>query len=262
MKPKLHIIKIGGNIIDDPSSLDRFIHDVSSLKEPFILVHGGGKIATGIAEQLGIPTQMVDGRRITDEQTLNVVVMVYAGLVNKTIVAKLQADHVNAIGMCGADANIITATLRKHPTIDYGKVGDITQVNAGQLQSLLQMGFTSVIAPVTHDRQGNLLNTNADTIASCIAVALSDLYEVHLHYCFEKNGVLKNIDDDQSVISQIDQQLYEQLKADGTIHSGMIPKLDNAFGAIANGVHEVNLMHALQFTSLFTSNNAGTKLIR
>lgn len=261
MKPKLHIIKIGGNIIDDSPALNRFLTDLSSLQEPFMLVHGGGKLATSMSDQLGIPTTMIEGRRITDEKTLEVVVMVYAGLVNKTIVARLQAHGVDAIGLCGADAGIIKATLRKHPSIDYGRVGDIDHINLTALSLFLDMKLTPVIAPVTHDQQGNLLNTNADAIASALAVALSSLYEVHLQYCFEKNGVLKDIDDEQSVISRIDLQLYQELKASGIIHSGMIPKLDNAFKAINNGVAEVNLIHASQLTSLFTPHHAGTKLV-
>lgn len=260
-KTILHVIKIGGNIIDDEPSLDQFTKDIAALTEPFILVHGGGKLATGMSQQLGIATQLVDGRRITDERTLDVVVMIYAGLINKTIVAKLQANGTDAIGLCGADANIIASALRSHPTIDYGKVGDIKRINAARISALLDLKLTPVIAPITHDEAGNLLNTNADTVASALAVALAHRYEVHLHYCFEKNGVLRDLHDEQSVIPVMDQQTYLQLKTDGTIHSGMIPKLDNAFKALADGVARVHLVHALQLTSLFSHQHGGTTLI-
>lgn len=243
---KLNIIKIGGNVIDDPETLRRFLEDFTALEGLKILVHGGGKVATQVATGLGIPVRMVDGRRITDEGMLRVVTMVYAGMVNKNIVAQLQAGGLNAIGLCGADGNIIPAVKRPVGKIDYGFVGDIEsrQVGTGSLAILLNSGFSPVIAPLTHDTLGQLLNTNADTIAATLAMAVSERYEVKLFYCFEKKGVLLDPEDEESVIPEIDQQEYRRLKAEGIVSAGMIPKLDNAFSVIDHGVSSVFICRA------------------
>jgi acetylglutamate kinase len=258
----LHIIKIGGNIIDNAPALLAFTADLSGLKEPFILVHGGGKIATGISRRLGIETRMAAGRRITDQDTLDVVVMVYAGLINKQIVAQLQSNGCNAIGLCGADAGIIRANKRRHPEIDFGFVGDPVAVDAGRLQMFIQSGLTPVIAPVTHDSEGQLLNTNADTIASSVAIAMAQIYDVHLHYCFEKAGVMRDLESEDSLIPKITAHDYEELRREGVIADGMIPKLDNAFAAIRAGVKEVSILHARSLTSFISKNEtAGTRII-
>lgn len=258
-KQALHIIKIGGNVVDDEATLHEFLLKLAARKEAFILVHGGGKIATNISQSLGISTQMVDGRRITDGQTLDVVVMVYAGLINKKIVARLQANGKNAIGLSGADANMIPARKREHAAIDYGFVGDFNaaEINVGALQSFIDKGLLPVIAPITHDGKGQLLNTNADTIASGIAVALSAVYETSLYYCFEKKGVLSNPENEYSVIEQLNRTEYETLKSKQVIHAGMIPKLDNAFNALDNGVQQVIILHAKQINDA----HAGTRLV-
>jgi len=239
MNKKITIIKVGGNIIDDDAKLNAFLSSFASLKGYKILVHGGGKLATKLAADLSIPQQMVDGRRITDAETLRVVTMVYAGLINKQIVAKLNAHQCRSIGICGADANSIRAHKRKHASIDFGFVGDVDSVDATSLLSLLEDELTIVMAPITQDANGQLLNTNADTIAQEIAKALAASATVDLVYSFEKKGVLSNIDDENSVIAAMDHALYEKLKAEKTIFAGMIPKLDNAFEAIKAGVSKV-----------------------
>lgn len=238
---ELIIVKIGGNIIDDPPALARFLDDFARIPPPKILLHGGGKKATTLAAQLGVPTQMVQGRRITDAATLNIAVMVYAGLINKNIVAGLQARSCPAIGLCGADASCITAVKRPVRDVDFGFVGDIIpeKIDKDFFHSLLAQGITPVIAPLTHDGQGQLLNTNADTIASAVAVAMATLYDMRLIYCFEKRGVLRDVNDEHSVLPEISAQEYEALKAAGIISAGMIPKLDNAFSAIRQGVSSV-----------------------
>lgn len=263
MKQTLNLIKIGGNIIDDEAKLQRFLTDFSKLSGRKILVHGGGKIATEVAKGLGIEARMVEGRRITDADMLRVVTMVYGGLVNKNIVARLQALGSQALGLTGADANIIPARKRPVKTIDYGFVGDIAEeeIQAQRLQLFLDNGLTPVLAPLTHDGAGNLLNTNADTIASTVAVALSRLYEVNLCYCFEKKGVLADINDDNSVIHRIDPNQYQALKADGTIVQGMIPKLDNAFNAIQAGVKSVYICHADQLRDALEAREAAGTLL-
>jgi len=264
MTNKVTIVKIGGNIIDDAGKLNKFLKDFAQLKESKILVHGGGKIATEISKSLGIEAQLIDGRRITDQETLKVVTMVYGGLVNKNIVAKLQVFGCNAIGLTGADANLIPARKRPVTTIDFGFVGDITDgaVNSEIVSKFLQSELIPVFAPLTHDGQGNLLNTNADTIASVLAVALAKKYETQLIYCFEKKGVLAEISDEKSVISQINKAQYETLKADGTIALGMIPKLDNAFEALQKGVRSVVICHADAIGQLDQENStAGTTLV-
>ncbi len=259
----LLIIKIGGNILDDAQRLQSFLTDFAALAGPKILVHGGGKIASAIGQQLGIAPQLVDGRRITDAATLNLVTMVYGGLVNKQVVAGLQAAGCNALGVTGADGNLIVAHKRPVATIDYGFVGDIAgaaSINAVALQALLAQQFTPVFAPLTHDGQGNLLNTNADTIASVLATALAPLYRVKLIYCFEKSGVLQNTADDASVISEINTAKYKKLKSNGTITQGMIPKMDNAFAALSQGVHSVQIGDADAIQQLVTGNATGTLL--
>lgn len=248
----LHVIKIGGNVIDDPAQLESFLSDFADLRGKKILIHGGGKIATKLSKDLGIESELIEGRRVTDAETLNVVVMVYAGLINKKIVASLQKLNCNAIGLAGADGNIIRATkrpLRKvlsfgedlGEAIDYGFVGDLddSSVDAQAIYKLVQAGFTPVFSAITHDGNGQLLNTNADTIASVIAVSMSGLYTTSLVYCFEKSGVLKDVNDESSLIKNINEEEYKELKKAGVIHSGMIPKLDNAFEAIGKGLGEV-----------------------
>jgi acetylglutamate kinase len=264
-KEKLHIVKIGGNIIDDSRALQLFLSDLASVKENCLLVHGGGKMATALAKQLGIEAQLVNGRRITDSEMLKVVVMVYAGLINKQIVAHLQSGGCNAIGLCGADANIIPAVKRAAGAVDYGFAGDISPetIPATTISRLIGDGYTPVIAPITHDGEGQLLNTNADTIASSLAIALSGIFDVYLHFCFEKKGVLKDSDDDDSVIDRIDEQKYAELKRDGTISGGMLPKMDNAFHAISSGVQEVTIGHASSLTGIITQQpHAGTRIIK
>ncbi|MPR34694.1 acetylglutamate kinase [Salmonirosea aquatica] len=240
----LILVKIGGNIIDNPDACAAFLQAFAQLPTPKILVHGGGKIATQTAAQLGIETNMVEGRRITDRPMLDVVTMVYGGLVNKNLVAQLQANGCNAIGLTGADGGIIRSVKRPVKTIDYGFVGDIEEVNASQLQSLLNSGLVPVIAPLTYSREGLLLNTNADTMASATAVALASTYSVNLVYCFEKKGVLSDPDDDEAVIDKLNPATYLEYKSTGVINKGMIPKLDNAFAALKSGVDRVTICHA------------------
>ena len=235
----MKVIKIGGNVIDNPEALKQFQQDFSRIDGPKVLIHGGGKIATRLSEKLGIETKMVGGRRITDKETLDVVTMVYAGLINKQMVAALQALGCNAIGLCGADANVIEAHKRITKDIDYGFVGDVDKANAEQLIKLTQSGFTPVLCAITHDRKGTLLNTNADTIAAETAKSLASLTEVEMIFCFEKDGVLSDPHDDASVIKKIDSALYENLKTNGTISGGMLPKLENAFSLLRAGVKKV-----------------------
>jgi len=238
---KLAVVKIGGNVIEEPQALSMFLKDFSQMQGPKILVHGGGKKATAMAQQLGIPVQMVDGRRITDAQNLDIITMLYGGKINKNIVARLQALECNAMGLSGADANAIQANKRPIGTIDYGFVGDVTEVNTSFFQLLIDHGVTPVCCAITHDRKGQLLNTNADTIAATVAVALSKHFQVSLWYCFEKQGVLENIEDDHSVIENINPKKYALLKATHAIHSGMIPKMDNCFEALKKGVSKVKI---------------------
>ncbi|GAB3197563.1 acetylglutamate kinase [Pontibacter aydingkolensis] len=236
------IVKIGGNILDNPSRLHSFLVDFSKLQGPKLLVHGGGKIASAIGQRLGITPVMVEGRRVTDAETLELVTMVYGGLVNKQVVAQLQSLGCNAIGMTGADANAILATKRPVHEIDYGFAGDIAgnkNINTNALDAILLAGLTPVFAPLTHDGKGTMLNTNADTIASVLATALATKYKVTLMYCFEKKGVLSDTTDDESVIAHINSEKYKALKESGIVTAGMIPKLDNAFSALKQGVSEV-----------------------
>jgi acetylglutamate kinase len=242
-KKPLSIIKIGGNIIDNPTELSQFLTVFSNIEGSKILVHGGGKSATKMAQSIGLTPQMIDGRRITDQPMLDVVVMIYAGEINKNIVAQLQAIDTNAMGFSGADGNLIQSSKRNHPTIDYGFVGDVQKVNTRLLETLISNGIVPVFCAITHDKKGQLLNTNADTIASELAIAASEVYEVTLYYCFEKSGVLFDAEDDASVIEYINQELYSKLKAEKAIHSGMIPKLDNCFISLAKGVQKIRIGH-------------------
>lgn len=259
----VYVIKVGGNVIDNPELLQAFLKDFAAIPGKKILIHGGGKIATRIGDKLGIVSNYVDGRRITDAETIDVVTMVYGGLVNKQLVAKLQANGCNAIGITGADANIIPAVKRPVKTIDYGFVGDVDagKVNAGPLQAMLEAGLTPVFAPLTHDGQGQMLNTNADTIASALAIALSAHYPVRLIYCFEKKGVLKDAADDNAVINLINREIYQQLLEEKILTAGILPKLENAFAAIESGVKEVLIGHAEDVIRNTTPSVAGT-LIR
>lgn len=243
---KLFVIKIGGNVIDNDIGLIAFLNDFAAVKGKKILVHGGGKIATKIGDKLGIQSKYIDGRRITDEQTIDLVTMVYGGLLNKKIVSLLQSYDVNAIGLTGADANILPAEKRKIKDIDYGFVGDIdnTKVDADRWQLFLGNEMIPVIAPLTHNGNGQMLNTNADTIASVVSIALSKYYEVRLIYCFEKKGVLEDVSDENSVIDLITKDSYRELLAEKKLFQGIIPKIDNAFAAIDAGVKEVLIGHA------------------
>ncbi|MEO5594407.1 MAG: acetylglutamate kinase [Chitinophagaceae bacterium] len=260
---KLFIIKIGGNVIDDEKTLSSFLNDVAAIKGKKILIHGGGKIASKIGEQLGIASSYVNGRRITDAATIDLVTMVYGGLVNKKVVAQLQSKGCNAIGLTGADANIIPAEKRPVKEIDYGFVGDIKQheINTGNLFLLLDNDLTPVFAPLTHDGKGQVLNTNADTIAAALAVALSKKYSVRLIYCFEKKGVLENVEDDNSVIRVITKEIYKDLLDQHTLFDGILPKIDNAFAAIGNGVKEVMIGDARDLLKNVTDETAGTLII-
>lgn len=245
---KLSIVKIGGNIIEDDTALNHFLTLFSKLKGKKILVHGGGKRATHIASKLGIESQMVNGRRITDAQTLEVITMVYGGLVNKNIVAKLQALGINAIGLTGADANSITSVKRPVKEIDFGFVGDVGQVGRQAINKLIAADFTPVFCAITHDGNGQLLNTNADTIASQVAIGMSTLYDTAIYYCFELNGVLENINDKNSVIKHIDTALYKTLLEQGVIADGMLPKLENCFDALNHGVKTINMGNTAMLT--------------
>ena len=245
MKQQLTIVKVGGKIVDTPETLNRLLQDCSALKGNKILVHGGGRTATQIANQLNIETHMVEGRRITDEAMLQVVTMVYGGLVNKNLVAKLQSCGVNALGLTGADMNVIHSHKRPLKNgIDYGYVGDVDLVNASKLEQLLNMGITPILAPLTHDGEGHMLNTNADTIAAETAKALANDFDVTLVYCFEHAGVLTNPDDESSVITSISHSSFEQLKADGIVSGGMLPKIENSLAAVSAGVSRVIITRA------------------
>lgn len=260
MAETLYIVKIGGNVVDNDTFLDQFLKDFSSINGYKILVHGGGKIATEIGKSLGIEAIMVDGRRITDADTLKLVTMVYGGLLNKKIVAKIQANGCNALGLTGADGNVIKGHKRAVKDIDYGFVGDIDNVNGDLLKSLLHQGFTPIMAPLSHDGNGNMLNTNADTIASVIAVEMAAAFNVQLVYCFELQGVLKDINDKNSIIQDIDFNHYQELKENGVIAKGMIPKMDNSFAAIRSGVSAVRICHAENLLEITKGSKLGTVL--
>lgn len=250
MRQSLIIVKVGGAIVEQPDTLEKLLNDFRTIPGYKVLVHGGGRSATAISARLGIESKMVDGRRITDAETLKVVTMVYGGLVNKNIVAGLQAKGVNAIGLTGADCNVMTAVKRPVKDIDYGYVGDVTAVNAPFLANLLEQNIVPVLAPLTHDGNGLMLNTNADTIAAEAAKALSGFFKVTLVYCFEKPGVLLRPDDDTSVIPYISYYDFPRLVDDGTISGGMIPKIQNAFNALNAGVSSVLITSASSLDTL------------
>ncbi len=245
-KERLSVVKIGGNIVDNPEALETFLDDFHQLEGRKILVHGGGVMASKMAKQLGIETKMLNGRRITDEETLKLVTMVYAGWINKNIVAQLQKRGCNAIGLSGADANTIPAIKRSPVPIDFGFAGDPDpdKANASFISKLIEAGSTPVFCAITHDEKGSLLNTNADTIANTVATACSGFFRTTLYYCFEKEGVLKDVHDPDSLIPTMHWEEYQEHKQSGIIADGMLPKLDNAFRAIENGVSEVIVLHA------------------
>lgn len=258
MEP-LYVIKIGGNIVDNPVLLTECLQAFATIQGKAILVHGGGKLATSMAQKMGIEQTMIEGRRVTDIETLKIVTMVYAGNINKNIVAQLQSNGVNAIGLTGADGNLIQAHKRVNNAIDYGFVGDVDQVNEVLIQSLLSNGMKLVIAPITHDGNGQLLNTNADTIAQSIAVAMAAQYQVHLIYGFEKEGVLLDVNNPSSIIAKIDQPSYAKLKEDKIIFEGMVPKIDNAYLALVGGVQSVIIGRAEKMNELING-TAGTTI--
>jgi len=241
---KLTLIKVGGKIVEEKDTLQQLLCDFSKIQGFKILVHGGGRSATKLASQLGIESKMVKGRRITDAETLKVVTMVYGGLVNKNIVAGLQALGINALGLTGADLNVILSDKRPVADVDYGFVGDVKRVNAEQLALLIKQNIVPVMAPLTHDGKGCMLNTNADTIAGEVAKALSKFFDVTLMFCFEKKGVLRDEDDDESVIPEIDKDTFNKYVEQGVIQGGIVPKLENSFQAIEAGVKEVIITQA------------------
>ena len=237
----LKVVKIGGNIIDNTTALNKFISDFAHLSGSKILVHGGGNSASDLSTQLGIKVNKVDGRRVTDENTLDVITMVYAGRINKSIVAKLQAESCQAIGLSGADGNAILSKKRPPYPVDFGFAGDVEEVNTTFIKMLLKEEIVPVFCALTHDKQGQLLNTNADTIASELAMALAEAYDTELYYCFEKKGVLTDVLDQNSVIEDLDSNFYRELKKKGQIADGMIPKLDNSFNALHQKVSKVSI---------------------
>lgn len=245
-KESLSIIKIGGNVVDNPEALKSFLDDLNKLEGRKLLVHGGGVMASKMAKELGIETKMIDGRRVTDADTLRTVTMVYAGWINKSIVSALQAIGCNAIGLSGADANTIPSVRRSPEPIDFGYVGDPNpnKINDKFISQLVESGLTPVFCAITHDEKGALLNTNADTVANTLAAAMSKSYKTTLYYCFEKEGVLRDIDNPESLIKTITKEEAEALKIEGVIAGGMIPKIDNSFKAIDGGVSEVVILHA------------------
>ena len=244
---KLTLIKVGGQIVEEPETLNALLKDFSALNGKKVLVHGGGRAATRIASQLGIESKMINGRRVTDTDMLNVVTMVYGGLVNKKIVSGLQALGINALGLTGADMNYMRSDKRPVKEVDYGFVGDVKEVNSDILADLIEKNVGPVLAPLTHDGNGNMLNTNADTIAAEAAKALAKHFDVTLMFCFEKKGVLRNAEDEESVIETISKKDFIEYVNDGIIQGGMIPKLENAFDAIDNGVSQVVITRADQF---------------
>lgn len=256
MKKPLNIVKVGGAVVENDASLNTLLAAFCAIKGNKMLVTGGGKIATKMAADLGIASNMIEGRRITDEPMLRIVTMVYAGLVNKNVVAELQAKGVNAIGLCGADMDIIRCTRRPVGRIDYGFVGDVKSVNADALRTLIDAGAVPVLCPITHDGLGQLLNTNADTIASSLAAALAVDYDVTLTYCFEKNGVLLDPDDPTSVIREMRKSDFERYRDEEVVSGGMIPKLENAFNAIDAGVNKVVITNAQNLGT-----DSGTEII-
>ena len=255
----LKVIKIGGNIIDNEDALFAFISGFSRLEGPKVLVHGGGKLATTLAQHLNVPVQMHDGRRITNAETLDIITMVYAGKINKHIVAQLQSNKCNAIGFSGADGNTIVSEKRPVTTIDYGFVGDVKKVNTETLNLLLSHNITPVFCAISHDNNGQLLNTNADTIASELAIAFTSTFITELYYCFEKNGVLEDVDHEDSIIEQINSKTYSSLIDNGIISEGMLPKLNNCFHAIDKKVSKVCIGKS---DMLFDAKNKHTTIIK
>jgi acetylglutamate kinase len=261
-KQKLYIIKIGGSLIDKEEDLSHFLKQFSSIKALKILVHGGGKLASNLAEKLNIPQEMLEGRRITDQATLDIVTMVYAGKINKNIVSKLQNFHCNAIGFTGADGNLIKSEKREVSNIDYGFVGDVTSksVNIELLQEFLRLQLNPVFSAITHDRKGNLLNTNADSIASVLAQTLSQNYDVELLYCFDKDGILENVENPNSLVKNLNPTEYEQLRSDQKLNEGILPKLKNAFTAKENNVKKVVLLNEAKLQNQINHQNEGTEI--
>lgn len=252
---KLQVIKIGGNILDDVSQYQRLIAAVKKIKGCKLIVHGGGKVATRLAEALGIKTQMLDGRRITNKEMIQVVTMSYAGTINKRVVADFQKEGINAIGLTGADGNLIEAKKRPIQNgVDFGWVGDVSGVNTNLVETLLSHEMVPVVAPLTHDLEGHLLNTNADTIAKEIAVAMASEFQVTLNYCFELGGVLTDVNDTTSIIKELTKEAYQVYTKNGKIKGGMIPKLDNAFHALEMGVKEVRITNVDGLTNLQNKN--------
>ncbi len=264
MKKGLHIVKIGGNVLNDERALSAFLEDFANIETSKILVHGGGKAATDLAGELGISQLMWQGRRITDAATLKIAIMVYAGQINKQLVATLQSAGVKSLGLCGADLDIIRCNKRTHPEIDFGFVGDIADngVDTQMLTSLLELGVTPVFSAITHDGKGQLLNTNADTIASSIAVAMSSSYDVQLNYCFEKNGVLIDSENGDSFVRKMNLTLFRKLQKEEIVTKGMLPKLENSFQAIQNGVKGVYIGSYINLNKMIIRHeDAGTELI-
>lgn len=239
MKEKLTVVKVGGKIVEDATALSQFIGRFASLEGKKVLIHGGGRTATDVAARLGIETRMVEGRRVTDDQMLRVVTMVYAGLVNKNVVAQLAAAGLCAVGLTGADMNVVRAHRRPVKQVDYGWVGDVDSVDGQRLAALIDSGITPIMAPLTHDGCGHILNTNADTIAAEVAKALAAHFDVTLTYCFELPGVMRDPADPTSIVRHIDSTTFERLKAEGIVTGGMLPKLENCLAAVANGVGRV-----------------------
>jgi acetylglutamate kinase len=261
---KVFVVKIGGNVVDNDSLLQSFLQQFAKIPYKKVLIHGGGKIATEMSKQMGLEVKMVEGRRITDEATLKIITMVYGGLINKNIVGKLQSYNCNAIGLTGADGSLITSNKRPIKNgIDYGFVGDIEKVNDELLKTLLNSNISPVVAPISYEKHhGQLLNTNADTIASAIALALSKHFHTHLIYCFEKKGVLQDVNDDTSLIPEISYAKFQEMKSTGAIFEGMIPKLDNSFKSLQEGVQELSIGHAENLDIMVSSGrNACTKLL-
>ncbi|MEM6643343.1 MAG: acetylglutamate kinase [Bacteroidota bacterium] len=256
MKREITVVKVGGNVIDSQDALLEFISVFARIPGEKLLVHGGGKVATQIASKLGVESQMIEGRRVTGDEMIDVAVMTYAGLVNKKIVALLQREGIAAFGLTGADGNSILAEKRPlQDGIDYGWVGDITRVNAGFIQQLLGIGFTPIFCALTHDGAGQMLNTNADTIANEIAIALTGHFEVKLNYCFELPGVLQNVAEPKSLIKEMNFPGYQKLKKEGIVSQGMVPKLDNAFRALSEGVNAVNILNMDSLSQLINNKN-------